>query len=134
MGNCISLNTINYENKDDYNIFIQELKKKEKKYLKFNKRNIIEESYIHLIVENKIIIKKDIVKRIKVLYNHSNEKDSLKYLLMIINYLWIIKNKKIIKKFKKINCHNEFEKIILKNITNDYSFKVSIYNISRVLY
>lgn len=70
--------------------------------LQMNKSYIMDEMKCNLLIYNKIIIKDDIMNKIMKIYEESNIFNSLKYMLMIISYLWYLNDKKVISDFKNI--------------------------------
>lgn len=70
--------------------------------LRMNKSNIMDEMKCNLLIYNKIIIKDDIMNKIMKIYEESNIFNSLKYMLMIISYLWYLNDKKVISDFINI--------------------------------
>lgn len=70
--------------------------------LQMNKSYITDEMKCNLLIYNKIIIKDDIMNKIMKIYEESNIFNSLKYMLMIISYLWYLNDKKVISVFINI--------------------------------
>lgn len=90
-----------------------------------NKNHILSDIKLYLNVNNKIIIKNDIINSLILLYNNAN-KNSLKYLLMILNYLWLYRNDKLFEKIKnELKYTNEGEKTIIDSIQNNYALNLS---------
>lgn len=110
------------------------------------KSKILQENKLDLLISNKIIFNK-LNNRLIDLFNNSKEKDSLKNLLKIIYYIWLIKNQNYLnilkekcvidnKLIKRINFNNSVEVIIDDFNTNNfkelykYMKKIDLLNLS----
>lgn len=84
--------------------------------LQINK--IIEEVKLNLLINNKVIMKEDIIERLIKLYNgYKNEKMTI--LFNILFYVWLLKDEKLLLKLKnELSFINEPDKeLILKQIS-----------------
>lgn len=90
---------------------------------------IIEEIYLELFINNKIIIKHFITDRLFNIYFQSNVNNHLKLLLLIINNIWRNKEEDILNKLLGI-LYKRNRQIVLKNKSDEIIFNgVSINNI-----
>lgn len=94
------------------------------------KSKILQENKLDLLISNKIIFNK-LNNRLIDLFNNSKEEESLKNLLKIIYYIWLIKNQNYLnilkekciidnKLIKRINFNNSVEVIIDDFNTNNF--------------
>lgn len=91
--------------------------------IKTNK--ILEEIYIYINISNKIIMKKEMIKRLTDIFNKSNiNRTSL--LLNIIYFIWMNNDKKLLEIIKNgIRCRSEFESYFIDGLSTNYSISLS---------
>lgn len=83
----------NYSKKINYSISINNLDCKNEVKIS----GIIEEMKLNLIVDNQIIIEEKIIDELIQIYNISNKDNCSIILLRIISYIWLLKDKKMLK-------------------------------------
>lgn len=98
----------------------------------FKTNKILEEMKLSVILYNNVIIKNDSYNRLKEICINSKRDEKIRILFKIINYIWLLQDKKLFNKIKKMynKCEDDeysFDEYLLEGVSIDYSLSLSIY-------
>lgn len=78
-----------------------------------------------LSIDNKIILKDELNKRLMKLFSSCNDYNKLSVIFQIIYTIWYSKNEKLLKRIRiEFEKEKWFEKMILERISINYSIKL----------